>query len=72
MLPAQLCPFYTTLWMPSSYPPFAKYAKDGAPRLLWLLRFEDRATRCAGDIIPNATPAWRQRERRVPPGASKR
>jgi len=26
------CPFYTTrCWMPSPYPPFAKYAKDGAP-----------------------------------------
>jgi hypothetical protein len=34
------------LCMPSSYPPFAEYAKDGAPaHLWWLLQFESRATR---------------------------
>ena len=32
MLPAQLLSvLHYPLWMPSSYPPFAKYAKDGAP-----------------------------------------
>ena len=32
MLPAQLLSvLHYPLWMPSSYQPFAKYAKDGAP-----------------------------------------
>jgi hypothetical protein len=31
-------------WIPSSYPPFAKYAKDGHPLLWWLLQLESRAT----------------------------
>ena len=45
MLPAQLLSvLHRPLYMPSSYPPFAKYAKDGAPAAV-LLQFEGRATR---------------------------
>ena len=46
MLPAQLLSvLHYPLWMPSSYPPFAKYAKDGAPAAVVPLQFEGRATR---------------------------
>jgi hypothetical protein len=48
MLPAQLLSvLHRPLSMPSSYPPFAKYAKDGAPALWWLLQFDGRVTRHA-------------------------
>ena len=48
MLPAQLLSvLHYPLCMPSSYPPFAKCAKDGAPALWWLLEFESPATRPA-------------------------
>jgi len=41
MLPAQLLSvLHYPLWMPSSHPPFAKYAKNVAPAAWWLLQFE--------------------------------
>jgi len=46
MLPAQLLSvLHYPFCMPSSYPPFAKYAKDGHPQRWWLSQFEGRATR---------------------------
>jgi hypothetical protein len=46
MLPAQLLSvLHYPLCLPSSYPPFAKYAKDGAPAAVVASAFEGRATR---------------------------